>query len=46
MERAGESVRMGRALLTAENLAPLESLVSDANEIDQFKAYLVGLRAY
>jgi hypothetical protein len=45
LERAGESVRMGRALLTAENLAPLATLVSDPAEVAQFKAYVASLAA-
>jgi hypothetical protein len=45
LERAGESTRMGRALLTPENLAPLATLVSEPAEVAQFKAYLAGLSA-
>ncbi|MBC8752707.1 MULTISPECIES: hypothetical protein [Paraburkholderia] len=45
LERAGESIRMARALLTPENLAPLATLVSEPAEVAQFKTYLAGLGA-
>ena len=45
LERAGEAIRMGRALLTPENLAPLATLVSEPAEIAQFEAYLASLGA-
>ena len=43
LERASESIRLGRALLTRENLAPLATLASDPIEVAQFAAYLAGL---
>lgn len=45
LERAGEAIRMGRALLTPENLAPLATLVSDPADVAQFEAYLASLGA-
>lgn len=43
LERACKAIRMGRALLTSENLAPLATLVSEPADVAQFKAYLAGL---